>query len=249
MFRRSRKQSRKRSKKRIKKRSVEVCVSDNKYEIFTYNGKIKKFIPKTSKIHVTAFGARGGYGNLGGGTPGKGGMISGFLKVKKGVPLYVKVGGASNEMTGCNIKKGGGATDIRLKKNDLYSRILVAGGGGSVGGYNGGKYGNNPHPIGGSGGGIYGGNSSGEGGKQTRGGFGGRYSDDCIGNDGVFGYGGEGDNICGCNGGGGDGWYGGASGTNEGGGGGGSNYIIPGSFGVKHKRGVNNNDGFLILSW
>ena len=239
--------SRKRTKrtKRTKKRSKKKC-----NVIFTYTGKIQTFIPKTSEIHVVAFGARGSYGNLGGGIPGKGGMISGCLKVQKGVPLYINVGGFSKEKSGCDIKKGGGATDIRLNINDLNSRILVAGGGGSVGGYNGQTYGKDPHPNGGSGGGISGGNSSGEGGKQTRGGLGYKYSFDCIGNNGVFGYGGVGDNVCGCNGSGGDGWYGGASGTNEGGGGGGSSYITPqGSSHVKHKKGVNHGNGFLIIFW
>ena len=238
----SRTLSRKSSRTRNKKRS-------NTYKVFTYTGKTQKFIPKTSTIHVIAIGARGSYGNLGGGIPGKGGMISGYLKVKKGAPLYINVGGISNKSSGCDIKQGGGATDIRLG-DGIDSRIIVAGGGGSVGGYNGGRYGDNPHPFGGNGGGKYAEHSSGKGGTHTSGGFGYRYSNTCIGENGKFGYGGLGNNICGCNGSGGDGWYGGAGGTNEGGGGGGSSYIIPSkSYNVKHKQGVNNGDGFLIISW
>ena len=215
---------------------------------FNYTRNIQEFIPTTNEIHVIAFGARGSYGNLGGGIPGKGGMVSANLKVKKGVPLYINVGGISNTSVGCDIKLGGQATDIRLNKDDIYSRILVAGGGGSVGGYNGQPYGDDPHPIGGSGGGIKGENSSGGGGAKNKGGIAHKYSKFCIGNNGIFGYGGIGNNICGCNGSGGDSWYGGASGTNEGGGGGGSNYITPhGSSNVIHKRGVNNGDGFLIV--
>ena len=37
--------------------------------IFKYTGNIQEFIPTTNKIHVIAFGARGSYGNLGGGIP------------------------------------------------------------------------------------------------------------------------------------------------------------------------------------
>jgi len=216
-------------------------------KIFKYTGNIEKFIPKTSEIHVFAFGARGGKGNLGGGKPGKGGMIRATLEVKKNKPLYIKVGGISKEFAGCNIKKGGECTEIRLKKNDIYSRILVAGGGGSVGGYNGGSYGSNPKPKGGSGGGKKAGSSSGGGGSQKKGGIAKKYSIKCKGKNGKFKYGGIGNNICGCNGSGGEGWYGGASGTNEGGGGGGSSYVIPGSSNVKHKKGVNDGDGFLII--
>ena len=241
----------KKSKKtKVKSRRKIKYKKEHNYIIFEYTGSMETFIPTTSKIHVTAFGARGGYGNLGGGTPGKGGMVSATLKVKKGVPLFINVGGISNISIGCDIKLGGNSTDIRLNKDDLYSRILVAGGGGSVGGYNGGIYGNDPHPKGGSGGGVKGEDSSGEGGLYNRGGIGYKYSDECIGNSGTFGYGGIGVNICGCNGSGGNGWYGGASGTNEGGGGGGSSYVIPiNSYNISHKRGVNNGDGFLIISF
>ena len=177
-------------------------------------------------------------------------MVSATLKVTKGIPLYIDVGGASKILGGCSTRLGGEATDIRMNKHDINSRILVAGGGGSVGGYNGGVYGNDPRPFGGSGGGIRGRESSGGGGGQYSGGLGRKYSNECIGNNGVFGYGGIGDNICGCNGSGGDGWYGGASGTNEGGGGGGSSYVTPiNSYDVIHKLGVNDGDGFLIITY
>jgi len=218
-----------------------------KYKIFKYTGNIETFIPKTSTINVFAFGARGSYGNLGGGIPGKGGMVKATLKVQKNIPLYIKVGGISKEYAGCNIKKGGESTEIRLKKNDIHSRILVAGGGGSVGGYNGGSYGNNPKPKGGSGGGKKAGSSSGGGGGQNNGGIAEKYLSKCKGKNGKFKYGGVGDNICGCNGSGGGGWYGGASGTNEGGGGGGSSYVIPGSLNIKHIKGINDDDGVLII--
>lgn len=217
------------------------------YKIFKHTGTIQTFIPTTSKIHVYAFGARGSYGNLGGGKPGKGGMVEATLKVVKNKPLYIKVGGISENFAACNIKKGGEATDIRLKKNDINSRILVAGGGGSVGGYNGASYGDNPKPKGGSGGGKKGGSSSGGGGQQNKAGTPKKYSNKCKGNFGKFNYGGIGENICGCNGSGGEGWFGGASGTNEGGGGGGSSYVIPGSYNIKHKRGINDDDGILII--
>ena len=66
---------------------VDVLASSSKeYKnsiIFNYTRNIQEFIPTTNEIHVIAFGARGSYGNLGGGIPGKGGMVSANLKVNE----------------------------------------------------------------------------------------------------------------------------------------------------------------------
>ena len=102
--------------------------------------------------------------------PGHGAYISGVINIKHNITLYGYVGGkgknnsSKNKGIGgfnggangandehdfnCYSGGGGGATDIRLNIDDLYSRIIVAGGGGSPGCFNQGK--------GGSGGTIFG---------------------------------------------------------------------------------------------
>ena len=168
------------------------------------------------------------------------------MYLSKGEVLYVHVGGSGNTTningtgkgyngggqvsgyyaaggvwTKTSLGYGGGASDIRYGGDSLYNRVIVAGGGGSVG-----AYGN----AGGAGGGLTGENAIGgygavgTGGTQTSGGTGQ--------NAGSFGQGG---NSYGANGGyggaGGGGWYGGGgSGVDSGGdddrsGAGGSGFI------------------------
>lgn len=151
------------------------------------------------------YGARTAYG-------GRGGYVSGELYLNKGDTLYVWVGTGGgdvyyNNNPGWAIVNGygGGSADVRVSES-LYSRLLVAGGGGS-----GAIYGPNQR-NGGIGGGLTGGNgqqmtwdanngafnaAAPTGGTQTSGGAG--YGD--TGRSGGFGYRG---NPCG-----GDGWYGG----------------------------------------
>lgn len=160
----------------------------------------------------------------------RGGYAEGILSLQKMTPIHVNVGGAG--VYDCLISRdyvfqlkpdlswngggtpaeygtytlsrsGGGATDIRLTDDSLYSRVIVAGGcgGSSDGGF------------GGAGGGESGGNANGTQGTnagpgtQTGSGVASEYQ----GINGGFGYGGNGYSVSGYNGGaGGSGWYGGS---------------------------------------
>ena len=79
--------------------------------------------------------------------PGSGGYSRGILTLKHAASLYILTGGQGTYTAGehkggfngggsaCSFSKsfagsGGGATDFRLFRNSLYTRILVAGGGG-----------------------------------------------------------------------------------------------------------------------
>jgi len=94
------------------------------------------------------------YGTVG----AKGGYSRGYVYLEEGTILYIYVGGSGNtyyneyygeydyeEFTGFNgggqrdygYPGGGGATDIRIEDDSLYARVIVAGGGGSDGGYRG----------------------------------------------------------------------------------------------------------------
>ena len=102
------------------------------------------------------------YGASGSGEhPGKGGYSCGILHLLEPITLYLYIGGEgkynpnNDEYTTCIDGgwngggkacscgyqcSGGGGTDIRLDKNNLYSnRIIVAGGGGGDGNGNGGE--------------------------------------------------------------------------------------------------------------
>ena len=151
--------------------------------------------------------------------------------------MYLYSGGAGNTggvkggFNGGGLRDGynggGGASDIRITANDLQSRVIVAGGGGSDGAiYKTGMYG------GGTSGGTATQNfgSGGGGGTQTAGGAGGNN------NSGSFGIGGKGINYAkGYGGAGGGGWYGGggaypdSSSDDDRGGGGGSGFVWTGS--------------------
>lgn len=151
--------------------------------------------------------------------------------------MYLYSGGAGNTggtnggFNGGGLRdtynSGGGASDIRITTNDLQSRVIVAGGGGSDGAinkqgmYGGGTSGGTATQNFGSGGG---------GGTQTSGGAGGNN------NSGSFGVGGRGIHYAnGYGGAGGGGWYGGGgvypdgSGDDDRGGGGGSGFVWTGS--------------------
>ena len=197
------------------------------------------------KCGIYLFQVWGGQGGNSNKNEGIGGYASGKIKIFKTTTFYVYVGGQGNYSNkesrggyngggyGFNGKNyysggGGGATDIRTIKNDLNSRIIVAGGGGGCGFYQ------ETVMNGGFGGGIEGedGDNWDEGpivnglkGNQTNGGKGIFYNERKAG-DGTFGYGGNGTGKLYAGGGGGAGYYGG-SGAYETGGGGGSGYISP----------------------
>ena len=149
-------------------------------------------------------------------------------ELEKGEIIAVEVGGAGTKeqkgyngggISGTANVGGGGASDIRVGSYSLYDRILVAGGGGSVGAASRG---------GAAGGGTLGLSSKqnygsgGQGGTQTEAGL---YGDFGVGGNGLYQNNGRG-------GAGGGGWYGGGgvrpdrSVDDDRGGGGGSGYIF-----------------------
>jgi hypothetical protein len=195
--------------------------------------------PISGDYNLEVWGAEGGYRSSAD-YGGNGGYSTGVVTLNAGEKLYVYVGGSGRTggtSGGCNgggsrssYYGGGGATDIRLSNGawnlsaSLYSRIIVAGGGGSDGATN---------RAGGFGGGLTGESRSnglgtgGGGATQSAGGSGGNS------NSGTFGIGGTGlYRSNGYGGAGGGGWYGGggvypdASADDDRGGGGGSGYVL-----------------------
>lgn len=176
---------------------------------------------------------------------GKGGYSKGVLSINEKTDIFVYIGGSPTPRTdnnlrivyggfnggggnyakGTNCNGGGGATDIRIITDDLFSRIIVAGSGGSAGFKSNSK--DNVFYYGGSGGGLEG-ETSGRnyyvekaqnGGKQDGPG-------DTGYGKGSFGYGG---NHSASSGGGGADWFGGSASSNAGancGGAGGSGYVF-----------------------
>jgi hypothetical protein len=199
---------------------------------FDYTGDVQEVTLKRGIYQLECWGASGGsYSTSYVG--GKGGYSIGVVTLNRNTTLYCNVGGATTTVDGgwngggngrTNGKGGGGATDIRLDKNSLYTRIIVAGGGGGAGIAYGGGYG----------GGLIGGdgytslNRSGTGGTQTTGGT---TWNSITAHYGSFGIGGS-LNQGYSAGAGGGGWYGGGgaydndSDSDGRGGGGGSGYIL-----------------------
>ena len=196
---------------------------------------------------------------VGGTHSGKGGRVQCVLSVKPKQNLFIIV--AQSNANGYN------ASDVRTIENDLYSRLVVAGGGGEAG-----KQGT--ASSGGLGGGLIGGasasTSSGgassggaSGGTQTAGGTGGArgtgYKNEGVsGAQGTFGLGGAGGNTGGH---GGAGWHGGGGGAytirsgvgtavTTSGGGGGSSYTHPELCSeVIHTQGFNpSGNGYVIIT-
>lgn len=203
---------------------------------FKYTGAVQSQVLPPGRYKLECWGAQGGYRSS---TTygGKGGYSVGELTLNEETTLYVQVGGSGNTgktSGGYNgggkrstYNGGGGGTDIRIGKDDLYARVIVAGGGASDGASNkAGMYGGGE--SGGTNTANYG--TGGGGGTQTAGGEGG------SGNSGTFGVGGEGlSRSSGYGGAGGGGWYGGggaypdSSGDDDRGGGGGSGFVWTGA--------------------
>lgn len=205
-----------------------------------------------SKVNVDCVGAMGNTG-------GAGGRVQCTLSVTKGQILYIVVGQIPSLFYVAEYN----ASDIRTAADDLSTRLIVAGGGGSR---------CNHIASGGAGGGLTGGTgtstgyvTAGTGGGQEAGGTGG-YPTVAVevghahtAENGSFGLGGNG-TVCGYegNGGaGGAGWYGGGGGSgawNKNGaftstGGGGSSYTDPTLCeNVTHTQGFNAGSGYVIIS-
>lgn len=201
-----------------------------------YSGTYKIITLPKGQYKLECWGAQGGYRNDST-QGGKGGYSVGTITLTTATTMYLYSGGAGNTgranggFNGGGLRDsyngGGGASDIRIAANNLQSRVIVAGGGGSDGA---------PSRTGMYGGGTSGGTatqgfgSGGGGGTQTAGGAGGNN------NSGSFGIGGKGINYAsGYGGAGGGGWYGGGgaypddSGDDDRGGGGGSGFVWTGS--------------------
>ena len=154
----------------------------------SYNGNVQTvIIPYDHEYLLEVWGAQGGNGG------GRGGYSYGNIYLTKGTILYVYAGGsgASGGFNGggtSRVGKGGGASDIRIGTDSLYSRVIVAGGGGG--------HGSDGCASGAVGGGLNGGGTSSSGscgtqaggGTQTEGGTYGKYSS-AIGTIGKFGIG------------------------------------------------------------
>ena len=173
---------------------------------------------------------------------GCGGYSCGVLSLDEESDLYLYIGGKGSSNSGSEgtvVKggfnggscgktgsskyatgSGGGATDIRLKSNNLSDRIIVAGGGGGSAGY-----GSSRDSPGGDGGGLNGNNgtccestqSYGTGGSQSKPGI---CNNNGKGKSGDKNNGGDGEGSGSSAGGGGGGYFGGGGGWFSGGGGG-----------------------------
>ena len=184
----------------------------------------------------------GGQGGKGGSSysyeGGKGGYSVGTMQLIETTKIFVRTGGQGETNSSSSSYRtiyggyngggsvlsygycgaGGGATDIRLKEDSLYSRIIVAGGGSGSGWTVAGSYG------GGTSGGSN--SSSSYAGSTTSGGgaynSGGSYQAVTAG---TFGIGGNGSGSSAGGSSGGGGWYGGGGAGYTGGSGGGSGYV------------------------
>lgn len=228
--------------------------------LFDFTGKVQSVVLEPGTYKLEVWGAEGGKHGNRTNTPGKGGYSSGILKLESKTKLFIHVGESPTSKNGgwngggsgyesC-AAGGGGATDISLYGSDgssdwnnrdhLYSRIIVAGGGGgsahnSYSGY-----------FGGFGGGLSGQNAgtcNGLGGKQT-----------CAGEIHKFteyqGFGIGGNHKESCSSGGGGGWYGGSSSNadngHHAGGSGGSGYVYTQSTAANYPSGCLLNSSFYL---
>lgn len=258
---------------KITKLTDTIYLSSNSDVIdFDYTGAVQSVTLNAGTYTLECWGAQGGYRSSSS-YGGAGGYSIGTLSLSSKTTLYIYVGGSGNSVTSANssgyypggfngggyrntYKGGGGATDIRIGTDSLYSRVIVAGGGGSdgsssqSGGYAGGT-------SGARGSFCYG--SYGYGGNQTA-----TYSSlNAIASQGTnnnssdcaagFGFGGFGCySSSGYGGAGGGGWYGGqgtypdGSGDDDGGGGGGSGYVYTSSTAKNYPQGCLLNSSYYL---
>jgi len=224
--------------------------------------------PGTYKLEV--WGAQGGSFNttyIG----GYGGYSYGTLTLTSAVTAYVYVGGQGTNGTtsgtfagGFNgggqanstnatydMSAGGGGTDIRLGQDSLYARVIVAGGGGGAGSYNGSyRYsGGNGGGTSGSAGGQYSTSyRAGLGGGTTSAGtsyYGTTTNSTSYGTPATFGTGGAGKSSYIAGGGG--GWYGGGY-ARRASGGGGSGYVYTSSTASQYPSGCLLNSSYYLTN-
>lgn len=260
---------------KITKLTDTIYLSSNSDVIdFDYTGAVQSVTLNAGTYTLECWGAQGGY-RYSSSYGGAGGYSIGTLSLSSKTTLYIYVGGSGNSVTSANssgyypggfngggyrntYKGGGGATDIRIGTDSLYSRVIVAGGGGSdgsssqSGGYAGGTSGAR---------GSFGYGSYGYGGNQTA-----TYSSlNAIASQGTnnnssdcaagFGFGGFGCySSSGYGGAGGGGWYGGqgtypdGSGDDDGGGGGGSGYVYTSSTASNYPSGCLLNSSYYLTN-
>lgn len=234
-----------------------------------YTGTSQNVVLPAGTYKFECWGAQGGYRSSST-YGGKGGYSVGTITLTQTTNLFVYVGGSGNSATaytngiyagGFNgggyrygYKGGGGATDIRIGKDDLYARIIVAGGGGSDGAsnktgmYGGGLEGGTTTESCGSGG--YGGTQTGNTWLTTTRTTSATSTSNCYAG---FGFGGNGCySSSGYAGAGGGGWYGGSgsypdgSGDDDRGGGGGSGYVYTAKTAANYPSGNYVNSSYYL---
>lgn len=219
---------------------------------FAYTGRAQTVLLPPGRYKLEVWGAQGGNANASYALGGRGGFASGVLKLLRETKLFVYVGqsgpvpasvgiskpafngggygNTSSTTSTYRVSSGGGASDIRIGTDSLFSRVIVAGAGGGSG-----YASSSQHCNGGFGGGKTGGDGKpystytcqGYGGTQTEGG---KNAYNTSGNYGSFGQGGNDVTASRAGAGGGGGWYGG--GASDGyfcGAGGGSSFVWTGS--------------------
>lgn len=235
----------------------------------SYTGTSQNVVLPAGTYKFECWGAQGGYRSSST-YGGKGGYSVGTITLTQTTNLFVYVGGSGNSATaytnniyagGFNgggyrygYKGGGGATDIRIGKDDLYARIIVAGGGGSDGAsnktgmYGGGLEGGTTTESCGSGG--YGGTQTGNTWLTTTRTTSATSTSNCYAG---FGFGGNGCySSSGYAGAGGGGWYGGSgsypdgSGDDDRGGGGGSGYVYTAKTAANYPSGNYVNSSYYL---
>lgn len=220
-------------------RKVIVTQPSGPLEDYDLTNDVQYYIaPETGSYKLQVWGAQGGdaaranYTFVG----SSGGYSEGVIKLTRGELLYVQVGGQGESGPGkvlggyngggnggCGNEgggtyrcgSGGGATDIRVKENTLWNRVIIAGGGGG-----GVPNCNTTHGILNSNAGYGGGNIGGRGrcGSTDNNGWGGTQNGSSSGGGwtGRFGVGGGPNDSNGYGqGGGGGGWYGGGGTANN----------------------------------
>ncbi|MEI6765892.1 MAG: hypothetical protein WCM76_09645 [Bacteroidota bacterium] len=117
---------------------ITTCVTNDSV-VFNYNGGQQSWTVPAGICNNVTFRVWGAQGSNGG---GNGGYAQAQTSVTAGQVYYVFVGGQAGYNgggVGATNRNGGGASDIRFGGSSLNDRIIVAGGGGALGGANAGS--------------------------------------------------------------------------------------------------------------